>query len=207
MKALISVYNKEGIVQFATRLWHMGWDFLASGGTYKALREANLPVTDVATITGREAVLGHRVVTLASEIHGGLMASETQKDELKALKWPWIDLVCVDFYPLKDTIREQRKHPNLEEVIRQTDVGGPALVSSACKGRRIVICDPTDHERVIQWLIEGSPHDLIFRDALIGKAYLALENYFGAAGNFRTWYAGKAHLKGSVLSPHFHGLL
>ena len=106
--ALISVYNKEGIVEFAKELADLGFKILASGGTAKVLAEAGIEVTDVATIVGGGPILGHRVVTLSREIHAGLLARDTDEDraELERLKIPWIDLVCVDLYPLEEAIAE-----------------------------------------------------------------------------------------------------
>src|SRR4030042_920787 len=87
--ALISVYNKTGIVDFAKALIDMGWFILSSGGTAKALREAGLKVTDVADLVGGSAILGHRVVTLSREIHAGLLARFLKQDidEMAALGW------------------------------------------------------------------------------------------------------------------------
>src|SRR3989338_9926335 len=104
--ALISVYHKEGIVEFARALVELGWSLLASGGTCKHLREAGLPVRDVAELVGGDAMLGHRVVTLSCEVHAGLLARGTPEDraELERLGIPWIGLVCVDMYPLHEAI-------------------------------------------------------------------------------------------------------
>src|ERR1700690_510917 len=104
--ALISVYNKEGIVDFARQIQDLGFNILASGGTAKVLSEAGLEVTDVASLVGGGAILGHRVVTLSREIHAGLLAPDTEEDqaELKRLNIPWIDFVCVDLYPLSEEI-------------------------------------------------------------------------------------------------------
>jgi phosphoribosylaminoimidazolecarboxamide formyltransferase/IMP cyclohydrolase len=99
--ALISVYNKEGIIEFSKELISLGYDILSSGGTAKVLTEAGLTVTDVAEITGMPAILSHRVVTLHPKIFGGILAEDTKehRDELAQYGIPWIDLVCVDFYP------------------------------------------------------------------------------------------------------------
>jgi len=93
-------------VEFAKELVALGFDILASGGTAKVLSEAGIKVTDVASLVGGGAILGHRVVTLSREIHAGLLARDTDEDctELNRLHIPWIDLVCVDLYPLEEEI-------------------------------------------------------------------------------------------------------
>ena len=150
MRALLSVYEKKGIVEFARELVSLGFEILSSGGTAKVLAEASVPVRDVAEFTGFKPVLRHRVVTLAPQIHGGLLAADVDLAELEALGWPMIDLVCVDLYPLKEAIRNSAA--THESVIEKTDVGGPTMLRSAAKGGRIVICDPADRERVIERL-------------------------------------------------------
>src|SRR5882672_5380967 len=96
--ALISVYNKQGIVDFAKQLVELDFKILASGGTAKVLADAGIEVTDVASLVGGGPILGHRVVTLSREVHAGLLARYVAEDraELDKLKIPFIDLVCVD---------------------------------------------------------------------------------------------------------------
>src|SRR5208283_4097843 len=99
--ALLSVFHKTGIVEFAKSLVALGWRILASGGTAKTLSEAGVTVQDVASLVGGQAILGHRVVTLSREVHAGLLARPTDEDakEMEQLGIPYIDLVCVDLYP------------------------------------------------------------------------------------------------------------
>jgi phosphoribosylaminoimidazolecarboxamide formyltransferase / IMP cyclohydrolase len=151
--ALISVYNKEGIEKFAKDLVDLGWEIISSGGTARYLAGYGIKVKDVSELVGGEAILGHRVVTLSREVHAGLMARpEVAQDlaELEKLNIPFIDLVCVDLYPLEDAIA--KPDASYESVIESTDVGGPTLIRSATKGGRIVICDPSDREKVIEKL-------------------------------------------------------
>ena len=149
--ALLSVYHKKGIVDFARALTERGWDLMASGGTAKELIAAGLSVRDVGSIVG-EPILGHRVVTLSREIHAGLLARELPEDEeeLKKLGLPRIDLVCVDLYPLQEAISKEGN--TRLSVIDMTDVGGPTMLHSAAKGERLVVSDPADRMRVIEWL-------------------------------------------------------
>ncbi len=157
--ALISVYNKSGIIDFAGQLVDMGWDLLASGGTAEVLLEAGLSVRDVASIVGGGSILGHRVVTLSREVAAGLLAKDNLEDraELERLGIPWIDLVCVDLYPLQEEIL--RVGATEESVLELTDVGGPTLLSEAAKGRRVVIGNPKDRQTVLDWLKAGRPNE------------------------------------------------
>ena len=176
--ALLSVYDKTGIVEFAQGLLALpgGWEILASGGTAKALTEAGIPVTDTGTIVGGP-ILGHRVVTLSREIHAGLLAKNNEADraELDSLGIRYIDLVCCDLYPLKAEIAKNGS--TKESVVEQTDMGGPAMIRSAAKGDRIVICDPADRERVIQWLSSGEPNKESFIGMLHAKAEFVIADY------------------------------
>src|SRR3989344_785343 len=95
--ALISVYNKNGIIEFAQELIDLGWNILASDGTAKILKEAGFSVLNVSDLVGAP-ILGHRVVTLSREIHAGLLAKDEDAVELNNLGIRRIDLVCVDFY-------------------------------------------------------------------------------------------------------------
>lgn len=155
--ALISVYDKTGIAEFARSLRDLGWKIYASGGTAKTIAQAKVPVTDVAELVGGESILGHRVVTLSRQVHAGLLATDSKADqaELKRLVIPRIDLVCVDLYPLQAEITKPGATEN--SVLEQTDIGGPALLRSAAKGRRIVIGNPEQRSQIIDWIKAGMP--------------------------------------------------
>lgn len=184
--ALFSVFNKDGIVDFAKELTELGWKIIASGGTAKILAENNIPAQDVAELVGGKAILGHRVVTLSREVHAGLMARDIDEDrkELKNLGIPRIDLVCVDLYPLKEETKKVNCTP--ESVIEQTDVGGPTLLHSAAKGRRIVICDPKDRKKVINWLRTKQPDKENFISKLAAKAEFTVADYCLESARFHS---------------------
>src|SRR5262249_21198623 len=152
------------------------WEILASGGTAKALTDAGIPVTDTGTIVGGP-ILGHRVVTLSREIHAGLLAKDTAEDraELDKLGIRYIDLVCSDLYPLKAEI--SKIGSTKESVVEQTDMGGPAMIRSAAKGDRIVICDPADRMKVIEWLKGGEQNRGQFIQMLHAKAEFTVADY------------------------------
>lgn len=191
--ALLSVYHKAGIVEFAQKLLALGWQLLASGGTAKTLNDAGLPAKDIAELVGGGAILGHRVVTLSRQIHAGLLATESQNDrqELADLGIPFIDLACVDLYPLKDAI-DNAGAAGAKSVLEKTDIGGPAMLRSAAKGRRIVICDPADRTKVLDWLKAGRPDKENFITALAAKAEFVAANYglLSAAYHSHSGYQG-----------------
>ena len=182
--ALISVFHKDGIVEFAQELVALGWRLISSGGTARALQAGGIQVTDVAELSGLPPILGHRVVTLVPQIHGGLMAAEEHRAELEQLGYPWIDLACVDLYPLEEEIAKTTA--TTESVINVTDIGGPALIRSAAKGRLIVIVDPRDRQHVIQWLKEGEPSPKQFRNMLAARAEWFVGQYCFASA---WWHA------------------
>ena len=141
--ALLSVYDKSGIVEFADSLHGLGWSLVSSGGTARAIADAGVPVTDVAELTGLPAILGHRVVTLHPKIHGGILADPTDAEHVADMEHHGIepiDLVVVNLYPFSSD-------PSIELI----DIGGPAMVRAAAKNHAHVgvLVDPADYEAVL----------------------------------------------------------
>lgn len=179
--ALLSVFDKRGIVEFAQVLRERGFRIIASGGTAKALKDAGVSVQDVAEFVGGGAILGHKVVTLSREVHAGLLADYIEEvQEMAKLNLPYIDLVCVDLYPLEREIA--REGATRESVIKLTDVGGPTMLHSGAKGRRIVICDPADRQMVIDWITAGKPDEDGFITDLVAKAENTVGKYITTSG-------------------------
>jgi phosphoribosylaminoimidazolecarboxamide formyltransferase / IMP cyclohydrolase len=140
--ALLSVYDKTGIVDFARSLHGLGWTLLSSGGTAREVVGAGIPVTDVAELTGFPAILGHRVVTLHPKVHGGLLADPTDAEhraDLDEYGIDPIDLAVINLYPFTSD-------PGIELI----DVGGPAMVRAAAKNHAHVgvVVDPADYDAV-----------------------------------------------------------
>ena len=147
--ALLSVYDKSGIVEFADSLHGLGWSLVSSGGTARAIADAGIPVTDVAELTGLPAILGHRVVTLHPKIHGGILADPTDADHVADMARhdiEPIDLVVVNLYPFSSD-------PGIELI----DIGGPAMVRAAAKNHAHVgvLVDPADYGCVLDELRDG----------------------------------------------------
>jgi len=144
--ALISVYDKSGIVEFAQSLHALGWSLVSSGGTARAIADAGTPVTDVAELTGLPAILGHRVVTLHPKIHGGILADPSDPEHVADMEHHGIepiDLVVVNLYPFSSD-------PSIELI----DIGGPAMVRAAAKNHAHVgvVVDPDDYSTVLHEL-------------------------------------------------------
>ena len=176
--AILSVYDKTGIVEFAQGLISLGWTLLASGGTAKLLRENGLPVTEVADYTGSPEILGGRVKTLHPAIHGGLLARPTAEDhqQLLDLGWDYIDLVAVNLYPFEATIA--KPDVSYAEVIENIDIGGVALIRAAAKNheRVTLVCDPTDYAPVLEVIQNGEvPFEM--RRSLAVKGFRATMHY------------------------------
>jgi len=184
--ALISVYNKEGIADFAKELVELGWKIISSGGTAKHLSEAGILVVDVADITGMSPILSHRVVTLHPKIHGGLLALNTPEHlaELEKYAIPWIDMVCCDLYPLEEEIKN--RGATRDSVIEKTDIGGPTMIRSGAKGRRIVVCDSKDRQMVIDWLKNGEPDREKFINDLAVKAEATISRYCAVSADYHS---------------------
>jgi phosphoribosylaminoimidazolecarboxamide formyltransferase/IMP cyclohydrolase len=155
--AILSVHNKDGLIDFARGLHALGWRLLASGGTAKLLRANQLPVTEVAEYTGSPEILGGRVKTLHPAIHGGLLARPTEADraDLDRLGWDYIDLVAVNLYPFEETIAKPDVTP--AEAIENIDIGGVTLMRAAAKNheRVTLLCDPADYGAVLVELQSG----------------------------------------------------
>ena len=150
-RALLSVFDKSGLVPFAERLVGHGIELISSGGTARTLREAGLPVTDVQEVTGVPEMLDGRVKTLHPAIHGGLLARRTDPDDLAQLDehgFPAIDLVVANLYPFEQVV--QQENISEAEAIENIDIGGPAMVRAAAKNFHFVgvITDPADYDPV-----------------------------------------------------------
>ena len=134
MRALISVSDKTGVVEFARELVSLGWELLSTSGTMRLLKEAGLPVTSVSDVTGFPEICDGRVKTLHPKIHGALLARRDIPDHMKQLEdngIGTIDLVCVNLYPFRETIA--KPDVTMEDAIEHIDIGGPSMVRSAAK--------------------------------------------------------------------------
>jgi phosphoribosylaminoimidazolecarboxamide formyltransferase/IMP cyclohydrolase len=158
-RALISVSDKTGLVDFARELSKLGVEILSTGGTAKLLRDNNIPVKEVSEYTGFPEMLDGRVKTLHPKIHGGLLALRDNPKHMQSLKEydiGLIDMVVVNLYPFEKTT--QKANVTIEEVIENIDIGGPAMLRSAAKNHQdvAVICDPNRYNEVIAELKDNN---------------------------------------------------
>src|SRR4051794_7938313 len=181
-RALISVFDKSGIVEFAKRLAALGIEILSTGGTSKLLRDAKVPVRDVADFTGWPEMLGGRVKTLHPKVHGGLLYrrnhAEDQKQATEHGIQP-IDLVVVNLYPFEATAAKSGL--TAEELIENIDIGGPTMLRSAAKNFEsvTVVCDPADYDRVASELEKTRDTALATRLDLARKVFATTSGYDG----------------------------
>lgn len=211
-RALLSVFDKTGVVELARELSHLGWQLLSSGGTARVLTEAGIEVTDVAEITGYPAILGHRVVTLHPAVHGGLLADLDDPDhraDLAAHGIEPIALAVINLYPFSE-------NPSIDLI----DVGGPAMVRAAAKNHRHVgvVTEPSQYSAVIAELREHGALSPATRRALAARAFSHTASYDAEVAN---WFeSGDEHLPERLTlrlerraslrygeNPHQHGAL
>jgi phosphoribosylaminoimidazolecarboxamide formyltransferase/IMP cyclohydrolase len=186
-QALISVSDKDGVVDLAMQLRALGVSLLSTGGTAKLLQQAGVEVTEVSDYTGFPEMLDGRVKTLHPKVHGGLLARRDLPEHMKALQdhgIGTIDLLVVNLYPFQQTI--SRLDCTLHEAIENIDIGGPAMLRAAAKnhGGVAVVVDPHDYRRVLADIREhGSVSDSL-RFELARKVFAHTAQYDGAIANY-----------------------
>jgi phosphoribosylaminoimidazolecarboxamide formyltransferase / IMP cyclohydrolase len=181
-RALLSVFDKTGIVEFARRLAAMKIEILSTGGTAKLLRDEGVTVKDVSELTGWPEMLGGRVKTLHPKVHGGLLYRRNHADDQKQAKEHGIaaiDLVVVNLYPFEATAA--KGYLTAEELIENIDIGGPTMLRSAAKNFEsvTVVTDPADYSRVAQELETKGETTLPLRVELARKVFATTSRYDG----------------------------
>ncbi|MBS4536141.1 bifunctional phosphoribosylaminoimidazolecarboxamide formyltransferase/IMP cyclohydrolase [Clostridium sp. D2Q-14] len=173
-RALISVSNKEGIVEFSRKLIELGIEIISTGGTYKVLKDNGLEVTPIEDITKFPECLDGRLKTLHPMVHGGILAvrnSDNHMKELDKLNIKLIDLVVVNLYPFKETI--SKKNVTFEEAIENIDIGGPTMLRSAAKNHKdvTVVVNPVDYNIVVEQIKENGNTTYELRNELAKKVF------------------------------------
>jgi phosphoribosylaminoimidazolecarboxamide formyltransferase/IMP cyclohydrolase len=181
-RALISVYDKTGIVDFARELAALGIEIVSTGGTARLLRESSVPVRDVAELTGWPEMLGGRVKTLHPKVHGGILFQRTKSEDRKEVAQHGIvpiDLVVVNLYPFSATAA--KAGVTASELVENIDIGGPAMLRSAAKNFQsvAVVTDPADYSAILEQLRGNGELDLSTRLNLARKAYARTSFYDG----------------------------
>ena len=194
-RALISVSDKQGIVEFARKLSEQGIELLSTGGTAKTLKENNVPVVSVDAYTGHPEIMDGRVKTLHPRIHGGILSirdNALHQEQMRQNGIKPIDMVVVNLYPFVRTIA--KPGVSIEEAIENIDIGGPAMVRSSAKNHRFVtvIVDPADYAGIINELTANHAVSLETRKKLAVKAFQHTAAYDAAISA----YIAKIYLNG-----------
>jgi phosphoribosylaminoimidazolecarboxamide formyltransferase / IMP cyclohydrolase len=191
VRALISVYDKGGIEEFAGGLVELGWELAASGGTAAYLEEHGLPVTRVESLTGFAEMLGHRVVTLHPAVHGGILARRDIPEDVRDLEEHGIepiDLVVVNLYPFSEVAG--RRGVTEEEAVEMIDIGGPALLRAAAKNflHVGVVARPERYAPVLDELRASGELSVDTRRSLAGEAFVVTAAYESAIS---AWFSDR----------------
>src|SRR4051812_29156434 len=192
-RALISVSDKTGIVDFARELRGYGVEIISTGGTARTLRDAGIEVRDVSDVTGFPEMMDGRVKTLHPKVHGALLGVRDKADHVTAMTEHGIepiDMVVINLYPFEETIA--REGVGIDEAIEQIDIGGPAMIRSAAKNYRdvAVVTISGNYEEVIEELRETNGHtSLALRQRLATRAFWRTSSYDGAIFRFLASHA------------------
>lgn len=179
-RALISVSNKEGVVEFARALHEAGVEIISTGGTMKAIKDAGIPVTYVSDVTGFPEIMDGRVKTLNPYIHGGILAvrdNESHVAQMQEHNIKGIDLVAVNLYPFKETIA--KAGVTLAEAIENIDIGGPAMVRAAAKNFKFVtiVTNPARYATIAEQVKATGEVDDRTRMELAQEAFAHTSSY------------------------------
>lgn len=178
MRALISVYDKTGVVDFAKGLEDLGWEIISTGGTYNLLKENGIDVISVEDITGFPEILDGRVKTLNPKIHGGILYKRDNKDHVSTLDdhdIGSIDMVVNSLYPFEETLKNT---DDMSEIIEMIDIGGPSMIRAAAKNFEdvIILTDSDDYDNVLSKLKDDSL-DIEDKKSLAAKAFKTTFKY------------------------------
>ena len=193
MRALFSVSDKTGVVEFAGQLVSLGWEIIATGGTMKLLQDAGLKIINISEITGFPEICDGRVKTLHPKVHGALLGRrdlESHRQQLKENGIEYIDMVCVNLYPFKETIA--KPDVTMEDAIEHIDIGGPSMLRSAAKNWNdvTVVCNPEDYPQVISEIREHGNTTKETRLRLSAKAYTHTAEYDMMIASYMRTQAG-----------------
>ena len=178
MRAILSVFDKTGIVEFAEGLAKLGCEIVSTGGTQGAIEAAGIPVVGISTVTGFPEILDGRVKTLHPAVHAGILARRDVPEHVQTLQEHAIvpvDVVASNLYPFVETLNSGADH---EEIVENIDIGGPTLIRAAAKNADsvLVVVDPSDYAPVLSALANGRA-DAALRTQLAAKAFQHTANY------------------------------
>ena len=192
-RALVSVSDKTGLVAFVQGLQNAGWEIIATGGTQKLLEDSGVKTIGISDVTGFPEICDGRVKTLHPKVHGGLLARRDEESHLQALREngiEFIDLVCVNLYPFRQTIAKEGV--SMADAIENIDIGGPSMLRSAAKNYSdvTVVCDPADYDTILAEINATGNTTLETRLQLSAKAYTHTAQYDACIATYMREKAG-----------------
>ena len=192
-RALVSVSDKTGLVDFVKGLQIAGWEIIATGGTQKLLENSGAKTIGISDVTGFPEICDGRVKTLHPKVHGGLLARRDEPSHLQALEEngiSFIDLVCVNLYPFRETIAKEGV--SMADAIENIDIGGPSMLRSAAKNYNdvTVVCDPADYDTILAEINATGNTTLETRLQLSAKAYTHTAQYDACIATYMREKAG-----------------
>ena len=192
-RALVSVSDKSGLVDFVKGLQAAGWEIIATGGTQKLLENSGVKTIGISDVTGFPEICDGRVKTLHPKVHGGLLARRDEPSHLQALEEngiSFIDLVCVNLYPFRETIAKEGV--SMADAIENIDIGGPSMLRSAAKNYNdvTVVCDPADYDTILAEINATGNTTLETRLQLSAKAYTHTAQYDACIATYMREKAG-----------------
>ncbi len=192
-RALVSVSDKTELVDFVKGLQAAGWEIIATGGTQKLLEDSGVKTIGISDVTGFPEICDGRVKTLHPKVHGGLLARRDEPSHLQALEEngiSFIDLVCVNLYPFRETIAKEGT--TMAEAIEKIDIGGPSMLRSAAKNYNdvTVVCDPADYDTILAEINATGNTTLETRLQLSAKAYTHTAQYDACIATYMREKAG-----------------
>lgn len=193
-RALVSVSDKTNLVEFVSELTKLGYEIISTGGTKKALEAAGIQTIGISEVTGFPEIMDGRVKTLHPKVHGALLCVRDNPDHVKQIQdlgINYIDLVCVNLYPFKETV--MKSGVSHEEIIENIDIGGPSMLRSASKNYQSipVLCDPADYAGVIKELQDNGETTLATREALAAKVFRHTARYDAMIADYLTAKSGE----------------
>ena len=195
-RALVSVSDKTNLVPFVSSLVELGYEIISTGGTKTALEAAGIKTIGSSEVTDFPEIMDGRVKTLHPKVHGALLCVRDNPDhvrQIEELGIQYIDLVCVNLYPFKETV--QKPGVSHEEIIENIDIGGPSMLRSASKNYKFipVLCDPSDYDAVVKELRENGETSLTTREYLAAKVFRHTASYDTMIASYLTERTGEKY--------------
>lgn len=195
-RALVSVSDKTNLVPFVSGLVELGYEIISTGGTKKALEAAGIKTIGISEVTDFPEIMDGRVKTLHPKVHGALLCVRDNPDhvrQIEELGIQYIDLVCVNLYPFKETV--QKPGVCHEEIIENIDIGGPSMLRSASKNYKFipVLCDPSDYDGVLKELRENGETCPVTREYLAAKVFRHTASYDTMIASYLTERTGEKY--------------